>query len=126
MEDLQLHFSTAAADRLDTIFRLFPDVFNCLSILLRAVSADPDVGITMKNLGRLIDPTVVQRRVLETMRKVECLPPNYSVHFIEIPDRAYPPPNIAVVCYHPEPRIIIAVGYIPRRDTVLIPSPFKS
>jgi hypothetical protein len=121
-----LHYSSAAADRLEYIFRHYPDVFNCISILLREIASNPNVGKSVRVLDSLERRTILETRILSTMQQVDGLPPDYAVHFMEIPDRAFPPPNIAVVCYHPEPRIIIAAGYIPRREKTLTPAPFQA
>jgi len=118
-----LHYSKTAAKGVRYILDHYPDVANPVSILLREIDRDISLGTTFAALQEKHTRSIVEQRVLDAVTSAQ-LPSNHSVHFMEIVSKSYPPPNIAVVCYLEEPRIVIAVGYIPRRKPPEVePSP---
>ncbi len=117
----KLTYTATAADRLRHLFKFYPDVFNCLRIILLEIKEDANAGCDLGELTRLTDESVVARRVLESIQEAGTLPDGHRVHFIEIPDRAMPPPNIAIACFAPRRRLIYAVGYIPRKRKTIEP-----
>ncbi len=124
---LNLTFSKTAFARMEYIVDHFPDVFNSLRILLLQIDNNPLVGTTIADLrtkeeqGEL---TLMEKRVLDAVAHKN-FPSQHSAHFMAIPGRALPPPNIAVVYYHADPRIVFAVGFIPRakKPPEISPSP---
>ena len=122
MSELNLKFTKDAEKRIEFLFKHYSDIFNSVSVLLRRISLAPDdAGLSLPALKSLREPTDVDRRVIETVDGAGSLPTDFHIGYQVVPDRALPPPNIAIVGYHPGPRIVFVVGYIPRSKLQIRP-----